>query len=349
MSTYPRIRLSAAACLLAGLVLISRSPADDNVGSSKNDGPKELRAGISRGLEFLDRDARKWRQDHDCATCHHGAMTLLAYAEARRAGFAVANEQLSELVSWNKAQFFRPFDAKRDLSPHWKTMPVALSTILLAADAATLPGLSAADFATAETHIVRRQEADGSWPPPPPAHGPQPVFESTEIMTLRATLALQHYVRESAPDSPTRQCIARAVDELSRTASTETTQAAVFRLWLAARSGESADEVKTATERLERLQNADGGWSQNRELKSDAYATGEALCAMGVAHAPLNSPAISRARQFLLSTQREDGSWLMVPRTSPERNASKNLAPITYFGSAWGTLGLIRSLPTRGE
>jgi hypothetical protein len=56
-------------------------------------------------------------------------------------------------------------------------------------------------------------------------------------------------------------------------------------------------------------------------------------------------PEIRKAVAFLIATQKEDGSWLMAGRSHEGAEPSKNLVPITYFGSAWGTLGLMRSVP----
>ena len=56
-----------------------------------------------------------------------------------------------------------------------------------------------------------------------------------------------------------------------------------------------------------------------------------------------------RAVSFLAATQREDGSWPMTSRDHPgiesTRKPIRNPVPITYFGSAWATLGLVRSVP----
>jgi hypothetical protein len=53
---------------------------------------------------------------------------------------------------------------------------------------------------------------------------------------------------------------------------------------------------------------------------------------------------LRRAVSFLVSTQKEDGSWPMTPRSHAEATPAKNAVPITYFGSAWATMGLVRSV-----
>lgn len=42
--------------------------------------------------------------------------------------------------------------------------------------------------------------------------------------------------------------------------------------------------------------------------------------------------------EFLIRTQRADGSWPMTSRVK-----AKNLSPITGAGTAWALLGLIRA------
>ena len=67
---------------------------------------------------------------------------------------------------------------------------------------------------------------------------------------------------------------------------------------------------------LLRQQKADGGWSQRGEFSSDAYATGQALYALyeaGVLSS--KDEAFQKGRRYLLSTQAEDGSWMVRSRS----------------------------------
>ncbi len=79
-------------------------------------------------------------------------------------------------------------------------------------------------------------------------------------------------------------------------------------------------------------------------MPSDAWATGQALYAL--AHAGLKSdqPAIRRGQEFLVKTQRDDGSWPMTSRpTKPGGEGSTSLIPITGAGAAWAVIGLAKS------
>ncbi len=52
---------------------------------------------------------------------------------------------------------------------------------------------------------------------------------------------------------------------------------------------------------------------------------------------------VQRGVAFLVASQRPDGSWPTKSRAQPGEKPFTNPVPITYFGSAWATLGLVRS------
>jgi hypothetical protein len=91
-------------------------------------------------------------------------------------------------------------------------------------------------------------------------------------------------------------------------------------------------------------QNADGGWSQTKDMASDAWATGQALYALAHAGIKPDEPVIKRGHAFLIRMQRSDGSWPMVSRPiKPAGKGSTSPIPIIGAGSAWAVLGLVRS------
>ena len=96
---------------------------------------------------------------------------------------------------------------------------------------------------------------------------------------------------------------------------------------------------------IKKRQNVDGGWSQSREMTSDAWATGQALYALAHERTEPDEPVITRPRAFLIKTQRDDGSWPMTSRPVEPGGTEgcKSLIPITGGGGAWAVLGLVRS------
>src|SRR5207302_8276522 len=91
-----------------------------------------------------------------------------------------------------------------------------------------------------------------------------------------------------------------------------------------------------------------GGWSQTvPEPRSDAFATGQTLYVLSLAGFTADRREMQRGIDFLVSTQKPDGSWPMISRSTPngEPGSSKLLTPIICTASSWATLGLVRLVP----
>ena len=80
-------------------------------------------------------------------------------------------------------------------------------------------------------------------------------------------------------------------------------------------------------------------------MASDAYATGQTLYVLSLAGYTAQRPEIKRAIEFLVATQKADGSWPMVSRAKPGGKPAKLLTPITCAATSWATLGLVRLVP----
>jgi squalene cyclase len=167
------------------------------------------------------------------------------------------------------------------------------------------------------------------------------------VVTLLAYIDLgARLAADPAEATPARDGRERAAAWLERQKPGESTQARALQLFRDVRAGKPAAELQPGIQRLLGLQREDGGWGQEKELASDAYATGQALYFLGLAGVPRDRAEIRRAVEFLTASQKVDGSWPMTSRAHPGAKPMTNPVPITYFGSAWGMLGLLRSLPT---
>ena len=69
---------------------------------------KRSNVAIERGLGFLQKDAVKWRKEHECSTCHHGTMTVWALTEAKSRGFDISPEVLADNTKWTRDRLAGP-------------------------------------------------------------------------------------------------------------------------------------------------------------------------------------------------------------------------------------------------
>jgi hypothetical protein len=321
-------------CLLIGSVVIG-------AGSARADDREH--AAVGRALKFLQDDAAKWRKEKKCATCHHGTMTTWALAEAKSSGFTVG-DAVKEMAAWT-GERFTDLDKPRDTRPGWSM--VSTPALNLAMMATCIPGqdaISAKDLGRIAGHLLRHQEADGSWSwaSAPAKNRPPPVFESDEVATLLGYLAL---APQAAGKAEVRAARDKAAAWLAKTSPTDTTQAAGLRLLVKVRAGEPTAVVQPLIDQFLARQSKDGGWPQIPGAASDAFGTGQALYFLNLVGVKNDRAEVRRAVAFLVRQQRDDGSWPMTPRSHPGATPSANPWPITHFGSAWATLGVLRSVP----
>jgi Squalene-hopene cyclase N-terminal domain len=324
------MRLIAAA--LAG-VLAATAYADEP--GSK---PADVAAAVDRGLGFLAKDAVAWKEKHNCASCHHAALVVWAMREAKDRGHTVNEPVHAEMTKWvaesgdGKTGVARPAGVPKALNAKAVWFALALGADPKRDDVAQT-GLS-----RLLTTVMEDQADNGSWASWPETR--PPIFgNSDESMTALATLSLA-----ASGDDKAKAVREKGLKWLAETKSDDDPQSVAMRLVLWTRLGRPAKESEPLLRRIKERQNADGGWSQAKDMASDAWATGQALYALAHAGIKSDDPVISRAHAFLVKTQREDGSWPMTSRpTKPGGDGSKSLIPITGAGSAWAVLGLVRS------
>jgi hypothetical protein len=317
--------------------------------------PEQARGAIERGLAFLQTDAAKWRQERTCATCHHGVMTTWALSEATSQGYAVAAETLRDVAKWT-GERLASIDQPRDPRPGWNM--VNTPAVYLALMAQALPAQEAVspdELGRIAGHLLRHQEEDGSWAwsLAPARNRPPPVFESDQVVTLMADIALgSPEAAEPPPEaaelgaaSPAHAGREKASAWLEKTSPAGSTQATAMRLFRDVRAGKPPNQLEAGIARLLGLQQHDGGWGQEADLSTDAYATGQALYFLSLAGVARDRSEVQRGVAFLVNRQNNDGSWPMTSRAHPGAKPMTNPVPITYFGSAWATLGLLRSVP----
>jgi ankyrin repeat protein/mono/diheme cytochrome c family protein len=192
-------------------------------------------------------------------------------------------------------------------------------------------------------YLMASQSAEGSWNTP---ESRRPPMNSGKFQT--AALAI-YAMKNYAPEAEKLKCqnaIASSLAWLEQ-ATPVTNQDHAFRLLGLTWGGATAAAIRQETKSLAALQRADGGWSQLPAMVSDAYATGEAVFALGSAgRMTVSDPIFRKGVDYLLSTQASDGSWHVRSRAiwlQPYLDSGFPYGQdqfISTAGTAWATLAL---------
>ena len=111
--------------------------------------------------------------------------------------------------------------------------------------------------------------------------------------------------------------------------------------------------VNAAIKDVRDRQEASGGWSQFGRTAPDAYATGLSLYALHVAGVPATDETYRKGVAFLLSTQYQDGTWLVRTHSFPVQRYFESGFPygrhqwISTAGTSWASLAIAQTLPDK--
>jgi hypothetical protein len=220
--------------------------------------------------------------------------------------------------------------------------PDTLSQLLLGRAGSTSGRAESETYDAIRSLLHEWQEPDGTWEaqgqlPSLKWEGEKEMHEATTMWCLLAISAGNRINQELVRGTETARRL------LKRDTPTVTAQSFALRLVTASRLGESRISTALRKELLDR-QNADGGWGWVKDSsRSDAFATGQVLYALGLLGRDVNDPVVGRAWGFLLRTQDHDGSW-QVPQEAINTRA-RSLNVYTYWGTAWATIGILQTLP----
>jgi hypothetical protein len=300
----------------------------------------KIRDAVERSLPLLQRTSLQFYKKSGCVSCHHNSMTEMTVAAARLKGFAVDESSARQDVS----TVVKDIEASRDQALQGIVIPGGFVTTT----GYILMGLSAerhqSDAATdALVRLLKlAQRPDGRW-----SSTYRPPLEASEFTATAVSLrGLQLYGRSEWQS--TDNAIRAAASWLEH-AQPQSTEDRVFRLFGLTWGGASGTVRQSAIRDLIATQQADGGWAQLPSLRSDAYATGEALVALREAGLLLDDTACRKGVQFLLRTQLADGSWFVGTRSHPTQIYFESGFPhgadqyISAAATNWATQALVRS------
>src|ERR1700694_2089290 len=331
-------RTSSLAWFILGLCL-SRPALAGEPKSVPRATTQQVHQTVDRAIAYLQTESAAWLRTRKCAACHHVPMPLWALSEAERQGYAidkkfVADTTESLLGSKDKLMaskiFPNPAD-KPDPRPQGRGLNMGIPFLAVAAQ--SLPSLTEGQKQSLKLiaeEIVKKQQPDGSWEFFATLRRP-PINESQTTDAAWIILALEGETGPDAPESQ-RTALSKAVAWAGAAKLPDVHQDKVLKVLMGIRSGKPRKTMQTTIDELLALQRADGGWSQTvPELKSDAFATGQTLYVLSLAGFAAERPEIKRGIDFLVATQKPDGSWPMISRYTPDGSPcrSKLLTPIT--------------------
>jgi hypothetical protein len=196
-------------------------------------------------------------------------------------------------------------------------------------------------------YLAAKQSRQGNW------HGlgaVRPPLQDGDITrTAMAIRALTVYA------TPARKAeFAKRVEHAVRWLSTQTPVTTADRAmqllglkWADAHSGRR----ETLIRELKALQRPDGGWAQTPHLASDAFATGQVVYTLREMGVPTTDATVRRGAEYLLRTQREDGSWHVKSRAAKIQPYFESGFPhgddqwISHPASAWAAMALTMTAP----
>lgn len=309
----------------------------------------------ARSIKLIQISMADFNRSAACVSCHHEGLGRMVTASARERGLTL--DQF--LLKAQKTRIGGGLAAMEPLHRQALKSPEAMKQVPLIemnevnpGYAWLLSGMAAQNdprtpSATAMAMVLARQQLpDGSWSFSLPRVPMQSSFFTFTALAVRAMNAFAPKTGLTEVAERTQKAKAWMMK-----APAKTSDDLAFRLLGLKWSGASMDERRKAVEELRSAQLADGGWAQQPGLRSDAYATGEALYALRVGGglSPTN-PIYAHGVKFLLRTQDEDGSWFANKRAIPANNYFHAGFPhgesqyASFNATCWASLALLETM-----
>jgi hypothetical protein len=312
-----------------------------------------VKAAIDKGLRRLETGAANYTTNRQCFSCHHQALPVFALTSAKQRGFTVTTDAVKQQLEFTLA-FLSPRKDKiakgQDVGGGNTTVAYALATF----DAA---GHAGDETTTALVeYLLGRQRADGAWLPTTTVRPPTEGSTFTNVALALRVLRVYTPPGEEEKDAELRDRIKKVRERgrewlLKNKPATTEDKASHLRGLV---EGEAEREViDDARKALLAEQKEDGSWAQTEDMAGDAYATGVVLVALRRSGVPADDAAYRKGVEYLLGTQKDDGSWFVQTRSKPVQTFFDNGDPggksqfISIAATSWAVQALLELYPTR--
>jgi len=320
-----------------------------------------IRVAIEKSLPLLQEGAKTFRERSDgrCISCHHQGLLLQTVALARDRGFAVDEnlaraevERVHGFYARRQARYQAALDDPAAASPAdpFGNFTVHAGYWLWGLAAEKIPPDDS--LALAARLLATKQRDDGHWTFTDVARAP---MQASDIATTAlAQLVLQRY--GSADDEEQHKRRIAAAQAWLRRSTPRTIDDKAFRLLGLYWTKAPIDERQQAAAQLLADQRTDGGWAQQANMPTDAYATGLALAALAESgELSVRSEPYQTGTAYLLAQQQRDGSWYVKTRAIPTNPYFESGFPhgksqfISYAATCWATMALALQMPVTGR
>lgn len=327
-------------------VKVDGSGRELNVAGAKTATPREA---VERSLPLLQRASANVFTAGGCVACHAQPVATIAVETARARGWIV-DDAVGKSVAEESERVRRSLSALTQVMLQAREQGGSPDTELYES-MMMVATRQPSDLSTdALVHyLLAKQQPTGNWTG---FRGRAPIQDGDFSRTAMAIQTLTVYGMPSRK-AEIAERVGRAAGWLAKHAP-QSTQERMMQILGLKWAGVQAGLREMRTKELIALQRPDGGWAQTPYLESDAYATGQVLYALHeTGFSSTGDPAFQRGVEFLLRTQKEDGSWYVKSRAMKIQPYFQSGFPydhdqwISASATAWATMALSFTAPEK--
>ena len=342
-----KARLTITICTMAALIFLmnlfvswKKIPVYVN--------PSDIRQSVDKSFSLLEKSGYLFteRSRFKCAGCHHTTLTAMVAGLAREKGIPVIDSFSEHRVTAMINNF--QFASNPNIIDQFLTINFNAPYSLLGLYAEKYPPSLYTDISV--DYTMSQAKADGSFLA---ESGRVPLQTGDIHCTAFSIRAIQLYA--SASKKERVDALVTRTRHWLETQNPDQQQEIVFQLLGMQWCGSNRDQKIRVAKKLYAIQNGDGGWSQLTTLKSDAYATGQALYALyesGMVNA--SDEVYQKGVNYLLRTQDKTGAWIVQTRSyAIQPFFTSDFPPydenqfISAAATNWADLALLEGLPDK--